>query len=240
MLKVPDANEKVWRYMDLAKFISLIDRHGLFFSSVDLFGDPYEGRFPQENPIESAALSGSKPLTSGRLQRSGRECVDRRRYLVNSWHMSEYESAAMWAIYSQFNSGIAIQSTYERLAKSFRKSSDKIYISKVTYIDYTNEKMAEHGGNPIVPFLYKRKSFSYENELRVITIVPKDKQSIKNGLPSPADDGKYIPVDLNTLIERIYVSPRAPPWLGDLVESILQRFGQSQHQVIVSKLFSLA
>ena len=37
------------------------------------------------------------------------------RFLVNSWHMNEYESAAMWDIYSTRDFGIAIRSTIKRL-----------------------------------------------------------------------------------------------------------------------------
>ena len=68
---------KVWRYMDLAKFISLIDRHQLFFSSVDLFGDPYEGTLPKPDRRrfkKAQSMSGENVF-------------------VNSWHLNEYESA---------------------------------------------------------------------------------------------------------------------------------------------------
>jgi hypothetical protein len=90
---------------------------------------------------------------------------------VNSWHLNEYESAAMWAIYSRFNSGIAIQSTYNRLVKSFSRCKEPIYIGKVKYIDYSNEWI--DNDNILQRFIHKRKSFAYENELRVITVVPK-------------------------------------------------------------------
>jgi hypothetical protein len=40
--------------------------------------------------------------------------------LINGWHYNEYESAAMWDLYSQANAGIAIQSTYRKLRDSFQ------------------------------------------------------------------------------------------------------------------------
>ena len=43
------------------------------------------------------------------------------RFLVNSWHMNEYESAVMWDIYSTRDFGIAIQSTIKRLCDSLEK-----------------------------------------------------------------------------------------------------------------------
>ena len=209
--------------MDLAKFISLIDRKEIFFSSVDMFGDPYEGTLPNMN------------------MHPGNKGIDRRRrksILVNSWHLSEYESAAMWALYSQFNSGIAIQSTYRRLDSSFDKTPEPIYIGKVKYIDYSKERINDK--HVLLPFVHKRKSFAYENELRVMTIAH-DRITSRDsfgGSSQLVEEGRYVKVDLDELIERIYVSPRAPPWLGELVKSILQRFGHS-HKVTVSKLYSL-
>jgi hypothetical protein len=106
--------------MDLPKCISLIDRQQLFFSSVDVFGDPYEGVLPRRN-------------------RQSRETDHSRGkgVFVSSWHLNEFEFAAMWAIYSRFNSGIAIESTYARLVKSLDQAKEPIYFGKVRYIDYS-------------------------------------------------------------------------------------------------------
>jgi hypothetical protein len=144
----------------------------------------------------------------------------------------------MWALYSQFNSGIAIQSTYRRLDSSFDKTPEPIYIGKVKYIDYSKERINDK--HVLLPFVHKRKSFAYENELRVMTIAH-DRITSRDsfgGSSQLVEEGRYVKVDLDELIERIYVSPRAPPWLGELVKSILQRFGHS-HKVTVSKLYSL-
>src|SRR5215469_15260960 len=34
-------------------------------------------------------------------------------YFVNSWHMNDHESAAMWKVYLKSNEGVAIQSTVQ-------------------------------------------------------------------------------------------------------------------------------
>src|SRR5260370_23091489 len=50
MLGIPipsDQAVKIWRYMDLAKFVGLVDRDTLFFSRADLLGDPFEGSVTQ-------------------------------------------------------------------------------------------------------------------------------------------------------------------------------------------------
>ena len=54
---------------------------------------------------------------------------------VNCWHENEHESAAMWKLYIKSVEGIAIQSTYSKLKKSFI-NDEIIFIGKVKYIDY--------------------------------------------------------------------------------------------------------
>lgn len=41
--EVPDAEEKVWRYVDLAKFTSLLQSSALCLPRADCLGDPLEG-----------------------------------------------------------------------------------------------------------------------------------------------------------------------------------------------------
>jgi hypothetical protein len=55
----PDEGISVWRYMDLSKFIWMIQRDALFFCRSDLLGDPFEGHYTkaiadeQENYIRT-------------------------------------------------------------------------------------------------------------------------------------------------------------------------------------------
>ena len=41
--KIPAPNTNPWRYMDLAKFLSLLESNSLFFTRLDHFQDPFEG-----------------------------------------------------------------------------------------------------------------------------------------------------------------------------------------------------
>jgi hypothetical protein len=41
-----DGNVKIWRYIDIVKFLSLLEKRALYFSRVDLLGDPFEGSLP--------------------------------------------------------------------------------------------------------------------------------------------------------------------------------------------------
>jgi hypothetical protein len=52
------------------------------------------------------------------------------------------------------------------------------------------------------------------------------------------DYGKYVSIELNSLIERIYVSPLSEDWHIDLVESIVKKY-KINKQIIKSDLYSL-
>jgi len=43
MLQKPEDPMKVWRYIDLAKFVSMLETQSIYFSRMDLFSDPFEG-----------------------------------------------------------------------------------------------------------------------------------------------------------------------------------------------------
>ena len=120
-----------------------------------------------------------------------------------------------------------MQSTWKRLKESFNEL-DEIYIGKVEYIDYCDEPVREE--DPRFPFFYKRKSFEYERELRpAIQSIPMP--FAQRGIDKTGQeigDGKYVPVDLDILIEKIFVSPKAPKWFRELVESMVARYNMSK------------
>ena len=61
----------------------------------------------------------------------------REKVVVSSWHINEYESFAMWQIFTQNSEGLAIQSTTGRLQKALEvEKKSKQYIGSVKYIDY--------------------------------------------------------------------------------------------------------
>lgn len=215
----PDVNTKIWRYMDFTKFVSLLDRHSLFFIRSDCINDPFEGTYPLKN-IQDPQLMGVTE-DDQRLVTEGRKQL-RKYTLVNCWHMNEYESAAMWNIYNKGENGLAIQSTFDRLRTSFSGSSDnQVHIGIIKYIDFVKERLSEL--NRLYPFVHKRKSFEHERELRAV-IMDWKREYLPETRESTLENGEYIEVDIHRLIERIYVSPNSECWYIDLVRSILHKY----------------
>jgi hypothetical protein len=219
--KPEDENIKIWRYMDFAKFVSLINNKALFFARSDAFEDPYDGVYPTANDDffnnRDASLDFSKKIKKDTY--------------INCWHINEHESAAMWKLYLNNGQGIAIQSTFNRLKDSFNSIRYPIYIGEVEYIDFSKESIpynterwavGDYIGqikgaranevriNKYPPFLYKRKSFEHEKELRVI---------LGNG--NDFKEPVYVDVDLNKLIDCIYIAPTTDSWFDELVKSII-------------------
>jgi hypothetical protein len=257
----PDIDGKIWQYMELAEFVSMLNRKALFFVKANKLRDPYEGIVPQFNHVMRSMADRERQgqeqeqnlqnqykinEVNQRIAKTMAEQFQRYRQLVliNPWHYNEYESAAMWNLYSHENAGIAIQSTTRRLSQCFNgNNEDIIWIGKVQYLDFSKEWMNEWN-NLFEAFVTKRKSFEYENEIRAVTCIPDDNLShelLANASSTEGsnifssrertvnpteltDKGKYVRADLEILVEKVYVAPYAESWFEEVVQSLLSKY----------------
>lgn len=208
-IKLPeDPNTIVWKYLDLSKFLDLLMSQKLFMSRSDKFEDQYEGTFSEPTYEEIKKLSENNPEFLD-YYKSHREKV-----VVSSWHINEYESFAMWQIFTQNNEGLAIQSTIGRLQKALKPEINySQFIGEVNYIDYKKEYIPFD--NMFFPFMFKRKSFQYEREVRIISDLSENNIKINDGLK--------IDVDINQLIEKIYIHPKSENWYKKLVIELVSK-----------------
>jgi len=221
--KPENGNAKIWRYIDFTKFVSLLDKSALFFTRADRLGDPFEGSYSRAN-IKLRPEVYKEEIPADALENLSRLSKMLVKYTaINCWHLSEYESAAMWNLYLKSNEGIAIQSTFDLLKTSLKDEIHTVYIGKVKYIDFEKDWMPE--GNAMYPFIHKRKSFEHEKELRAIIQELYYKKNGESKWSKPLfDDGIYIQVDLGVLVDKIYLAPTSPKWLFELVKSIIKKY----------------
>lgn len=232
--KVPNDDAVLWRFMDFTKFVSMLKSKSLFFTRADKFEDPFEGakgllknkpkwdKFYKEFFKEairtapgdnSAHLSEKEILKSAMrllkdLDQSGKMQVEQT--FINCWYESNYESEAMWKLYtSSLDQGIAIRTTYKRLYNSLNKNPN-IQIGHINYMDFSNNFAGINDS-----FWFKRKSFEHEREVRAII---KDFKRDENY-------GKLIPVNLDQLIGKVYLSPTSQDWFKDLVIDVMNKYG---------------
>ncbi len=172
--ETPEDNKIIWRYMDFTKFIDILNREKLYFPRVDKLGDPFEGSLPIESikrrnstveqiyPPEFFRYIVSQKEVPKALSKATKSL--RRSYAISCWNMSEEESAALWQLYCSGQGGLSIRTTVRRLKKSFEREKRDIFIGKVQYINYLKDSIPMD--NALYPFLYKRRSFMHEHELR--------------------------------------------------------------------------
>jgi hypothetical protein len=219
--KPADLHAKVWRYMDFTKFVLFLENRELWFSRVDKLNDPFEGTLSKM----SLYTGGVVPKQSAEYDNFVKIVRDsqlmwRKWDVVNCWHLNEYESAAMWSLYIKSDCGIAIQSTFDKLTRSFDGFSDKsVYVGLVHYRDYNIDKIPSTF--PFTAAMYKRMSFEHEKEVRVL-IINKEKGVELN--KEPMFEGLSVPVDLDILIERVYVAPQVGDWAYKLVKNIVLKY----------------
>lgn len=239
-VRSPDKESiKIWRFMDFTKFVSLLDQKSLYFTEFRKFEDPLEGTFPDGNRKETLellekAFEGNQAMLDhihkeNPIDFTQKGLHEMGYYYINCWHENEYESAAMWKLYSDQEKGIAIQSTFKNLKNCFCKFERDVAVGEVDYLNYNEDSIPIK--NEIIiyqPYMHKRKSFVHENEVRAVVYIRKNE--IENA------DGIYVPVSLNRLIEKIYVSPRSSEWFLDLVKSITKKYKLNK-EVIPSDLY---
>lgn len=234
-------SEKVWRFMDFTKLISLLESSSLYFSCADKFEDPFEGSYPREDVSAVEDFLRKDEFSNEEQKNMIRKLWNgsnfRKSIFINCWHLNNHESAAMWKLYLKSSEGIAIQSTYQKLKNSF-ESEQPVYLGQVKYIDYETEWLG-FPRNALNPFVHKRKSFEHEKEVRAIAHRLFEKNDNINGnkeFEIKPVHGLHIPINLDVLIEKIYVAPNAEIWFLDIVKSILKRYDKT-YEVIQSSLY---
>jgi hypothetical protein len=232
--KPEDENAKIWRYMDFTKFESLMDRKALFFTRVDQLDDKFEGSLSKyvfnKSIEEKATREELLQLNRERKRFSPLYKSQRKEVAINCWHLNEYESVAMWKLHLKSDEGIAIQSTYRKLVDSLDDSDQyHLWVGMVKYIDYYNDTIPRD--NTLYPYIFKRKSFEHEQELRAVITKNVSAKDYPNQIYVGGKDflflpkkGVQIPVNLDVLIERIYVSPTREKWFEELIRSMVRKF----------------
>jgi hypothetical protein len=117
----------LWRYMNFAKFVSLLESRALHFARVDVLEDEFEGSLSipmsvlprigidqHGQQVEIGPWSESFDAQMRAARETLRHCI-----WVNCWNRSETESAALWDLYARRDQGIAVRTTFGRLVSSF-------------------------------------------------------------------------------------------------------------------------
>jgi len=232
---VPPRETVLVKYLDLTKFLSLLYKRSLFFCRLDKLEDQFEGTTAKRNyewRIDSwksfRQMGLSKvPLTDDEIVIKVEEQYEFEKKLkaiscVNCWNKKETESAALWKIYSDFGKGILIKSSVLNIENALQVTPEEIRISAIKYIDYENELMSD--GNSTFPLIHKNDAYSYENEVRLIYQIIPEIGWDYDWTKEENQNGKYIKVDLNLLIDEIIIGPFSPSWLYEMIADLIRKY----------------
>ena len=211
-----DTSVSVWRYMDLAKFIWLLENKALYLPRIDLLNDPHEGSITRANYQAREEFYSQKGLAHILPGLSESTNKLRKSVYVNCWHLNNEESEAMWKLYCGDKDGIAIKTSYQTLVDSIENISD-LYIGKVSYINYENDWIPQDNIFSIP--MHKRLSYSFENEVRLVRTLPEYWH-----VDSPEGPvGITAKWDINKGVHEIFVNPYADEWYFHIVEVVISK-----------------
>jgi hypothetical protein len=226
----------LWRYQDLPRYLDLLLRKQLFFTRIDKFEDPFEGTDKRDAVLTPASKDHFSRDANKAFAGHPQKLPDQRiAVTVNTWHQNNDENYAMWNIYARGQHGLAIQTTFKNLQESFHNTPQPVNIGKVEYYDENCEKTPEE--DSLLPFLRKRRIYEYEREVRCCYIVSQNENNEFYWEEQGSYNGVFINAALDTLIQRVYISPYSPRWFRDLVVRLNEQFG-IHAEIVHSSVFS--
>ena len=220
-------NDVLWKYMDLPKYLSLLSSSSIWLARSDTFKDKREGVFhlamkkELENFYQIMSLEPSfhndLPVKNvGEFQ----EYLSCNTY-ISCWHKSVNENMVMWEIYGDTENSVSIKTTAAKLKESF--CVDTVYEEALELalddVLYKNSETLPSEKNCRQPFFLKREHFAFEKEVRLYF------RSRINHSISDAPYGYKIQVDLDKLIDQIYVHPDAEKWFFEAVKDLTKKYG---------------
>jgi hypothetical protein len=222
-LRTPPNNTVLWRYMDFAKFVAMIESKSLWFTRLDQLEDPLEGGHTDAELLWIRKKNEKKHAS----QLIGIFRQARREVFVNCWRSGSTESLAMWDLYGKGSGIVAIKSTVGLLKETISGYERSVFISKSRYFDWN-----EAPGIDNVLVACSRKDLSYEHESEVRALIMIDSRNrAKRRCP-----GIGVPVDVKHLITEIVVGPREQDWVVTLVEQVVKRYRLSERVVASDRL----
>lgn len=222
-----NGRSNVWRYMPIEKFIDLITSHSLYFPNARSFTDQYEVSIPEALRDDYLKSHSTQEYEH---KATTIETV-RKQLFLNCWSIQTHESYALWKIYlAGSKAGVAIKSSVAKLKNSLIKENtnspvDCLHIERVQY-----KKRGILFEVPTVTNIAATKTayYEYEKELRLFFL---DDRKIADSLAPPVP-GYRVRVDVDELVDSIYLSPFGGSWVRESFSKMLQKL----HPALKTKL----
>ena len=223
-----NTNNVLWHYFKIENYRKLLKSEALWFARADKLGDPFEGSVSRLTiqarktafEIAPALQRGDHTVFENLLIHESVGFRMQKLTYVNCWHANEGESSAMWQLYAP-TGGVAVRTTCTKLIQHTPSHS---FVVGIRYANYVDEAIPDN--DLTARFVFKRKSFIHENEIRAI--IQEDPHT--QGDLDARDQGMLIKVPLSDFIDAVFVSPGAPDSFLEEVMLITQQIGKPVHR----------
>ncbi len=200
-LKQPEnSRQKLWHYLKYERLLQIINDGFLYFSHITKINDKWEGLLTDKTKEELFRIEYNKYENANTASASIADYEEKKdSFYVNCWHMNDHESYLMWKVYGE--KGCAIQTNYERLVTSFGDNPPVINGCVIRYIDYERDSFPI--GNVFWSVTYKDLPYRDEKEFRLLYW----KLHLANQNIPVEENGLKVKIDVNMLIDNIYINP---------------------------------
>jgi hypothetical protein len=197
-----NADTVLWRYMETNRLVSMLDEASIYFAAAKQFGDKFEGAVFVQPPTVA-------PKPRDRLADHADNAFKQLTRLtkLNCWHISDFESNAMWGLYAKAGKGVAVSTTVGRLKESllpFRLRNDygpeETWCGPVQYLDLLQNRLDL---GEVSRFFFKHRIFEWEKEFRVLISL---RIAEEFGCEVP-EDGINVASDQKKLVSSVVCGP---------------------------------
>lgn len=221
-------SQVLWRYMNLAKFRSLLETRSIYFRRLDRLRT--DGSEP-DHLEGKLAPDGSKELTNIDYQianslghkLSSEEVIEGYEIhaacsWVSCWTMKNFEDWRMWQVYSPEQTSVAIRSNVRRLKHSLKASRLPLAFGKVLYTQPEIPRPIMTGWT--APIFRKPDRFEWEQEFRIL-------RNLGRGETMPHNDpewyGRFERVNLRCLVGQIRTHPNASDSNSNEIRKLVEK-----------------
>ncbi|MGE0076575.1 MAG: DUF2971 domain-containing protein [Bacteroidales bacterium] len=247
LIKYDFKDQYLWKFLDLHKFLYLINERKIYFTRLDMFEDPNEG-LPEKlifelylNEIfyDTDSLNSSLFSTNEVKKDAKRDAYNaiikllnyadlfQKNQFASCWFLDNRESYAMWNLYSNSES-VVVKIRPDILINQIKKEVTNLvdhsidnFVSGIVHYNavYPPEFEYEKYEEPKNQYsgLKKDLSYSYENEYRFLAI-----SNLTNNFINKFE--LNIP-DLYDLDFKVITHPEMQDWMFGNIKTILSKIG---------------
>lgn len=204
--------------MTFSRFIWLLQKKALWLSRVDRLDDSWEMALAGAQLDHTLSSHPIHPIDSPEPYEPAIDYVRRTIALwrtttfVNCWSGFGPESHALWRVFCGPNEGVAVRTTLLAL----KQAVPRLDVLRVEYREPGVFRMTPTREELIS---VKRKSFEYENEIRIVAT-----DAISDPSFTRSEFGLQIPFEFESAIHEIIVHPAADDSFFDTVTGIVDKY----------------